>query len=195
MKATAGTLLAVVLLVSFGSHAVRASHDPARFPSVLAALRSDESQADNGLHWVNVDILHGTTPSTGPCYNLLNNVSNDIARRLDSDAGGSALADRNWLAGDIAQMQMDINTLRDDVRDFENDNVPHLRLETAAIAALQRRITETRAAADLYIAEVNADVAEAYALARKYWTDHGCAPADLISPNSPSTPAVHVPAV
>jgi hypothetical protein len=192
MKAFGGTLVVVMILVALGgsSHGAAgvASHDPARFSSVLAALRSDERQADRGLAGVVNDIAHGTTPSTGPCYNLINNVNNDVVRRLDDDAGASALSDRDWLSGDIGTMEADIQTLAADIRDFENDRVRHLRTEAAAITALRGLIALTRGTANGYIAGVNSDVLEAYRLASLYRSIHHCPVSDLIS-----TPAVQVP--
>jgi len=127
MKAVAGTLVVVAILVALGGSPHGAAgvtpHDPARFSTVLAALKSDEGQADNGLAGVIHDIETGVTPSTGPCYNLFNNVNNDIVRRLDDEVAANALADRIWLRGDIGQMESDIRTLIADLRDFENDHV------------------------------------------------------------------------
>jgi hypothetical protein len=194
MKAVAGTIVVVVLLVAFGASSRGdpgvASHDPARFASLLAALKSDEKQADWGLAGVATDIKTGVTASTGPCYNLLNNVNNDVVRRLDDDAGASALSDRNWLTGDIGQMEADIRTLTADLRDLENDRVRYLRSEAAAIAVLRIRIAATRATANGYISGVNADIREAYLLAGLYRTAHHCLAGDQIA-----TPAVQVPGV
>ena len=119
----------MVLVAACGS-ARHAGHDPASFRSVLAALQSDMRKANSDLRGEEKDIRDGATSSAGPCYSLFNNVNYDVVQRLDRDAAGDAVLDRNWLNNDIAQMKTDINTVQHDVRDFQNDAVAHVSKET-----------------------------------------------------------------
>jgi hypothetical protein len=190
MKAAAGLLGVAVLLIAVTGNANRAAHDPARIGSVLSALRSDLHKVRSDLAGEKHDIYHGATPSTGACYNLVNNVNNDVVRRLDHDAMANALFDRNWLTDDIAHMNTDIGTLRDDVRDFENDNVAHVSTERRALASLIGITARARDTADAYIKKINADVMTGYKLANRYRRAHRCRAGDQIN-----TIAVVVPRV
>ena len=187
MKAAAGLLSVAVLLIASRGGASHAAHDPARFASVLAALRSDMRKENRDLGGEIRDILHGAQPSTGPCYNLFNNVNYDVVQRLDHDASGNALFDRNWLGGDISVMRTDITTLQEDVRDLENDGVP-VGTQTRAISSLRQKIAQTRTTANTYIGQVNADVTTGYRLARRYWRAHRCPASDQVTASAVSVP-------
>jgi hypothetical protein len=190
LKAAAGLLATAMVLISACGNARHAGHDPASFRSVLAALQSDMRKANSDLRGEAKDIRRGTASPAGPCYSLFNNVNYDVVQRLDRDAAGGAVLDRNSLSSDIAQMKMDIKTLQEDVRDFQNDAVAHVSREKRAVASLRRIIARTRRTADEYIAQVNADVSTGYQLAGQFWRQHRCPAGDQIG-----TPAVQVPLV
>lgn len=139
----------------------------ADFSGDLSGLGSDVSQTNDDLAGEKSDAVGGPNADGGDCYNMSGNVDYDAQENVEYDAQedlGYDLSEN--LKPDMATVRSDIAAVRGDLSGLADSGLPTPADADDSIATAQAAIRHAIDVANEDVGVVNADVDEAYTIAR-----------------------------
>jgi hypothetical protein len=168
IKRNVVTIMVMVGLLAVAACAAppRNLSDPAKFKTIEHALTTDLTKV---VHDLNREKHDARADPSGrqesQCYNLKNNVNYVVLNTIRTFVIGTVSADRNSLESNINHMRRDRSDFEQDIFDFINDGVARPAGAQRAIRNITTKIRQAKENANHTILAVNQVVRNAYHLA------------------------------